>query len=302
MKWPEELNFMVNSRKKQHISTESMKGSLAVVSGSTSGVGLNAIRHLAKAQSDIVMVVRNKAKAEIVQAELESTYSVKVDIVIADFTDLESIRKAAEYINRTYKKVDVLINSVGIHSTKKIVVNGIEKSFLVNHLSIFLFTELLLPKMKESAPSRIIQVNSEGHRFGSVSIKNYNFKGLRLYTGLRGYAQSKTAQQLCSMIQAEQVQGTGVTINCMHPGAVKTAIGSNNGILYRLWFKYVTSLMLKDVDISGSALHYLASSKDLEHVSGRFFNLTIDEVPAKHARNKEKAPKVYQLSKELVGL
>lgn len=302
MKWPEELNFLNSRKEKQKETNEPMTGFLSVVSGATSGIGLSTIKVLAKAGSNIVMVCRNEDKAKPIKEEIESLHKVNVDIVVADFMDFDSVRKAAEHIHKNYAKVNVLINSVGIHSTRKRYnKDGIEQSFCVNHLSVFLFTELLLDKMKESAPSRIIHVNSEGHRFSGVKLKDVNFKR-RIYTGLKGYGQSKTAQILTMHKHHEMLKGTGVTINACHPGAVKTSIGSNNGFLYRMFFKYVTSLFLKDVSISSSALYYLAASKEMEGISGKFFNLTIEETPAKHATNQDMVVPVYELSKKMVGL
>ena len=301
-KWPEELNFMVNSRKKQHISNEMMQGKLCVISGATSGVGLEASKRLLEAKADLVWVVRNKEKAEKIKANLLEKFDQKIDIVIADFADLTSVRNAASVIIEKYPKVDVLINSVGIHSTKRLRnKDGMEMSYVTNHLSVFLFTYLLIPHLKKNSHARIIQVNSEGHRFGRARVKDPNWrKGI--YTGLRGYGASKTAQLLTTWEFAKQLKDTNVTINAMHPGAVRTAIGSNNGWLYRIWFRYVTWHFLKDSRVSGEALHYLASSKDLENTSGRFFNLTIDEVPAKHARKEDIGKQVYELSLKLANL
>jgi NAD(P)-dependent dehydrogenase (short-subunit alcohol dehydrogenase family) len=302
MKWPEELNFMKNSRLPQKETSASMKGLLSVVSGSTSGVGLATLKLLASAGSDLVIVCRNKEKALPIQEELIQTYHVHVDIVVADFSSFEDVRKAAEYILQTYPKIDVLINSVGIHSTKKLFnEDGIELCFVVNHLSTFLFTKLLIPRLKESAPSRIIQINSEGHRFSNVKLNDVNFKH-RIYTGLKGYGQSKTAQLMTVWELNDQLKGSGVTINACHPGAVKTAIGSNNGPLYRWYFKHVTSHFLKDPIISAKAIYYLAADPELKDVSGRFYNLTIDEVPAKHARDRILGKQVYDQSMKLVGL
>lgn len=302
MKWPDELMFIKNGRAKQNETNQSMIGLLSVVSGATSGVGLATIKELAKAGSNIVIVGRNLNKAETIKKEIEETYHVSVDIVIADFMDFESVRHAAQTIHQTYDKIDVLINSVGIHSTRKRYnKDQIESSFCVNHLSVFLFTELLLNKMIESAPSRIIQVNSEGHRFSGVNLKDINFKK-RIYTGLKGYGQSKSAQLLTMIKQNDRLKHTGVTINACHPGGVKTNIGNNNGFIYRFFSKHFTSLLLKDVSISAKALHYLAVDPSLNDVSGKFFNLTIEEIPAKHATNPDLVEVVYELSRKMVGL
>jgi retinol dehydrogenase 13 len=302
MKWPKELIFMKNSRATQKQSEALMTGKTTVISGATSGVGLSAAKVLAKAQSNLVLVCRNKEKALPIKAEIIKNYGVNVDIVIADFSRFDDVEKAAAEIINNYPKIDVLINSVGIHSTRKLYnEDGIELCFVVNHLSTFLFTKLLLPRLIEGGPSRIIQINSEGHRFAGVKLKDINFKR-RIYTGLKGYGQSKTAQLLTVLELNEQLKNTHTTINACHPGAVKTAIGSNNGWLYRFFFKYFTSHFLKDPIISGKAILYLAADSELEGVSGRFFNLTIDELPAKHATNLIMSKKVYDLSMEMVGL
>ncbi len=302
MKWPDELIFMKNSRAVQKETHASMLGQLSVITGATSGVGLSAARVLAAAKSNLVMVCRNKEKALPIQAELMNTHGIQVDIVVADFSKFNEVKSAADQIMKTYPKIDVLINSVGIHSTRKLFnEDGIELCFAVNHLSTFLFTKLLMPKLIKDGKSRIIQINSEGHRFSGVKLKDINFKR-RIYTGLKGYGQSKTAQLLTTIELVKQLKGSEVTINCCHPGAVKTAIGSNNGFLYRFFFKHVTSHFLKDPIISGKAIYYLAADPELDGISGRFFNLTIDEKPAKHATDESMSPKVYELSMNLVGL
>ena len=155
--------------------------------------------------------------------------------------------------------------------------------------------------MLSSAPARIIHVNSEGHRFSDVHLDDLDWKR-HIYTGLGGYGASKTAQLLTTWEFADHLQGTGVTINAMHPGDVKTNIGNNNGPLYRWYLHNVTWRTLKDPVISGEALYYLAAAPEMAGVSGRFFYLTIDEKPAAHALNREKGKKVWDVSRQLTGL
>jgi NAD(P)-dependent dehydrogenase (short-subunit alcohol dehydrogenase family) len=300
-KLPEELIFIKNSKAVQKRSNESMKNKLCVISGATSGVGYNAAKELASGGANIVMVVRNLSKAKAVKEEIEKDYSVFVDYFIADFSDLDQVKNAAMKILEKYSRIDVLINSAGIHSTKRILnKNGFEMVFCVNHLATFLFTNILLNRMIESAPSRIIQVNSEGHRFNGLNINDLDWKK-RIYTGLKSYGASKTAQLLSVFQFDENLKGTGVTINAMHPGAVRTNIGSNNGRLYRWFLHNVTWHFLKDAKISGEAIYYLASSKELNEVSGKFFNLTIEEKPAKHCFDLKKQKKIWDLSMKMTG-
>lgn len=299
---PEELIFMKNGKAIQKHSDESMAGKICVISGATSGVGYETIKTLAAGGADIVMVVRDENKAKAVKEELEKKYSVTIDFFIADFSDLKQVEKAATAILEKYPRIDVLINSVGIHSTKRMLnKDGIEMVFCVNHLAPFLFTKLLLNRMVKSSPSRIIQVNSEGHRFNGLNLNDINWNK-RIYTGLRSYGASKTAQLLTVWQLAKELEGTGVTINALHPGDVKTNIGGNNGRLYKWFLHNVTWHFLKDPKISGDAIYYLASAKELSQVSGEFFNLTIKEKPAAHALDPENQKRIWDLSMEMTGL
>ena len=255
--------FLENRRAVQKTTSASLAGKLCIVSGSTSGVGLSAIRRFARDQAHIVMVCRNPAKAEAIREELVSQFHIPVDIIHSDFSDLDSVRQAAAEILKAYPRIDILINSVGLHSTTRILTPaGFELALCVNHLAPFLFTSLLLDRMKESTPARIIQVNSEGHRFGGLNLNDLNWEK-RLYMGLRSYGASKVAQLLTTWEFADRLEGSGVTINAMHPGDVKTNIGNNNGPLYRWWLHHVTWHALKDPVISGEALHYLAAAPEM---------------------------------------
>lgn len=299
---PEELIFLKNGRAKQKKSTVSMKGKVTLVTGATSGVGREAVKALAAGGSDIILLARNERKAQAVKEELEMKYAVSVVYYIADFTDLASVRAAAQEVLKNHEKIHVLVNSAGMHSTKKRYTReGFEKVFCVNHLASFLLTRLLLERMKASAPARIIQVNSEGHRFNGLDPEDLNWHK-RIYTGLRGYGASKTAQLLTVWQMAEELEGTGVTVNAMHPGGVRTGIGSNNGFLYRWFLRHVTWHFLKDPVISGEALYYLASAPEMEGVSGKFYNLTVEEKPARHALSRKNREKIWEKSQLMTGL
>ncbi len=301
-KLPDELMFLENRRAAQKTTTASLAGRVCVVSGATSGVGLEAVRRLARAGAHIVMVCRNPGKAESVRKELLGRAAGPLDIVIADFSDLATVRRAAEVLLRDYPRIDVLINSAGLFSTTRTLTqNGFETVFCVNHLAPFLLTHLLLERLVQSAPARIIQVNSEGHRFGGLDLDDLNWEHRR-YGGYRSYGASKIAQLLTTWEFADRLQGSGVTINAMHPGDVRTNIGMNNGPLYR-WFQHnVIWHTLKDPVISGEALYYLAAAPEMADVSGRFFHLTLAENPAAPALDRAMGRRVWDVSMRLTGL
>jgi NAD(P)-dependent dehydrogenase (short-subunit alcohol dehydrogenase family) len=239
MKLPEELQFIANARMVQKTTDARMDGRLCILTGATSGVGYHAARRLAQGGASLVLVCRNTEKAIHVQQELAHQYGADIDIVQADFSRLEDVRRAAENILADHPRIDVLINNAGVHTTRRTVTEqGLETVFCVNHLASFLFTRLLLDRLIESAPARIIQVNSQGHRFGGLDLEDLNWEKRR-YRGLQGYGASKTAQLLTVWEMADRLQGSGVTINAMHPGEVRSNIGMNNGWLYRSYQRYL---------------------------------------------------------------
>jgi NAD(P)-dependent dehydrogenase (short-subunit alcohol dehydrogenase family) len=302
MKLPEELQFIENARLPQKITQARMDGKLCVVTGATSGVGYQAARRLAQGGASLVLVCRNPLKAAQVQAELQHACGNQVDVLHADLSQLDEVRTAAAMLLEKYPQIDVLINNAGLHNTHRTLTEqGFETVFCVNHLASFLLTRLLLDRMVASAPSRILQVNSQGHRFGGLDLTDLTWQRRR-YRGLQGYGASKVAQLLTIWELAERLQGTRVTINAMHPGEVRTNIGMNNGPMYRFYQRYLIGWMLKDPVISGNAIYYLVAAPELAMVSGRFFNLTIDEKPAKHAIDRELGKRVWMISEQATGL
>jgi NAD(P)-dependent dehydrogenase (short-subunit alcohol dehydrogenase family) len=300
--FPPELDFIRAGRLPQKVSTVSMDGKICVITGTTSGIGYQAAIRLAKASAKIVTIVRNKEKAENLCAEFRSFSAYEPDYFIADFANLSEVRKAIEAILAKYPHIDVLVNNAGVHmTTRQLTVDGNETAFAVNHLASFLITSLLLKRMVESAPSRIIQVNSEGHRFNGLKIDDLNWEK-RKYGGYGGYGASKTAQLMTVWELNDLLRDKGVAINAMHPGSVKSNIGTNNGKLYNWFSKFIIQPTLKSPEISGEAIYYLASSPDMDGVSGKFFNLTNEEITAPHAQNRELGKQIFRLSKELVHL
>jgi len=291
-----------NNRAEQRRSDVRMDGKLCVVTGCTSGVGWEAAKTLAQYGARLVMINRSQEKSESACEQLRADYHADCSYILADFTDLSQVRAAAGKLIHSVDRIDVLINNVGMHSTTRTrTSDGLETVFCVNHLASFALTWLLLDTMKHSAPSRIIQVNSQGHRFGGLDVNDLSWRK-RHYTGLRGYGASKTAQLLTVWEFADLLRGTGVTINAMHPGAVRSNIGSNNGSLYRWYKATILARTLGDPAVAGQAIHYLATAPDLETISGRYFNLTQPEKPAPHALDREVGQRIWEESMKLAAL
>ncbi len=302
MKLPEQLQFLANERAPQRSSRARLDGRTCVLTGANSGVGFAAARRLADFGAHVVLLCRNPEKAAEASTRLKEIAQAPVDVVLADLARLDDVRRAADEILDRFAAVHVLVNNAGLHSTRRVLTpDGLEASFAVNHLASFLLTRLLLDRLKASAPARIIQVNSQGHRFNGLDVNDLNWER-RHYTGLRGYGASKTAQLLTVWELADRLEGTGVTINAMHPGSVRSNIGSNNGPLYRAFKQLVIDRTLSDPEVAGQAIHWLTADPSLDGVSGRFFNLTIEEKPARHALDRGLGRRVWELSEQLTGL
>ena len=236
--------------------------------------------------------------------KLKSEYGVRCDYKIADLSNLQEVHQLAEELRNITTPIDVLIHNAGVYLTKREETSdGIEKVFMVQYLTSFIINLSLLDKLKSQDRARIIMVNSEGHRFAAWGLR---FDDLdwekRRYSGLKSYGSAKLAQLLSMMVFEELFKDSGVTINSMHPGAVKTETGQENGRVYRWFKKNFLDKTLRSTEISSESLYYLGASKEMEGVSGKFFNLTKQEVPAPPALDREAADELWERSLEYSGL
>jgi retinol dehydrogenase 13 len=294
-------DMLRNQRAAHQRTTASLAGRTVVIAGATSGVGLAAAREAARFGGRLALLARSEAKGRGVQAQLEREFGAEVTLFLADFARLPEVERVAQELLDAAPRIDVLINSAGVHSTRRIhTEDGHELSFCVNHLAPFLLTHRLIPRMRAGGAGRIIQVNSQGHRFAGVNLGDLAWRR-RLYTGLRAYGASKTAQLLSVWEFADRLEGSGVTIVAMHPGEVRTGIGSNNGPAYRWVQNRVLGRWLKDARVSGESLHTLAAAPELDGVSGRYFNKTHPEKPAPHALDRDVGRRLWEKTMELTG-
>lgn len=300
MKFPEELQFILNSRMKQHITDARLDGKVAVISGATSGIGYETARLLAKGGAQVVMLCRNIKKAEAVRQQLADEYGAKADVFIADFQKLDEVSQAAEEISQKFAKIHILINNAGVFNKRRqLTPDGHEMTFAVIHLASFLLTNLLLENLKNGAPARVIDISSEAHRFGGFNINDLNWKK-RPYIGLWAYGAAEIAQLQTASYLAEKLKDSSVTVNAMHPGAVRTNIGMNNNFFYRFYSRYILRWFLKDPRLSAKAIYYLAAAPEMETITGEFFNQTIEEKPAWYTIKPEMRQPIWEHSLELV--
>jgi retinol dehydrogenase-13 len=302
--WSNIFAMIKNNRLGPKICTEEFKNRLVVITGATSGIGYITARKYAAHGANLLCINRNKDKSEALRMEIESEFGVKCDYKIADLSILKDIHRVAHELLELNTPIDVLIHNAGVYLTKReLTHDGLEKVFVVQYLSSFIMNYILMDKLKSQEDARIILVNSEGHRFAAWGLRldDLNWEK-RHYSGLKSYGSAKLAQLLSMIIFTEHFKNYEITINAMHPGAVKTETGQDNGPIYR-WFKRnFIDKTLKSPEISAEALFYLGVSKELAGISGKFFNLTSEEEPAPPALDKEVAYVLLEKSLELSGL
>jgi len=302
--WSNIFAMIRNNRLDPKICSKNFDNRLVVITGATSGIGYYAARKYAAHGANLMCINRNLQKSEALCREIESEFGVKCDYKIADLSNLQDIHQVADELLKLNAPIDVLIHNAGIYLTKReLTSDGLERVFVIQYLSSFILNFILMDKLKSQEKARIILVNSEGHRFAAwgLRIDDLNWDKRR-YSGLKSYGSAKIAQLLSMIVFNEHFKNTGISINAMHPGAVKTDTGQENGPGYR-WFKRnFIDKTLKSPEISAEALYYLGVSKEIEGVSGKFFNLTTVEEPAPPALDKEVAYELWEKSLDLGGL
>jgi retinol dehydrogenase-13 len=286
------------------IHPEEFTGKLVVITGATSGIGYVTAKKYASMGANLLCINRNKQRSDDLVLEIENEYGVSCKYLLADLSRLPEIKRVADELEHLKTPIDVLICNAGVYLTKREVTpDGLELVLAVHHISSFIITHQLMEKLKSQESARIILVGSEGHRFAAwgLDLDDMNWDKRR-YSGLKSYGSAKLAQMLTMLVFDEMFINTGVTINAVHPGAVKTDTGQENGQLYR-WFKRnFLDKGLKSSALSAEALYYLGASKEVEGVSGKFFNLTTEEIPAPPALDIQVAYEVWGKSLELSGL
>jgi retinol dehydrogenase-13 len=297
-------DFLRNEKRAPAECSGNLEGKTVIISGATSGVGLETARLFASRGANLICLNRNPEKSKRLEKELGDRFGSRVRTILVDFSSLERTKECARQLLELSEPIDVLIHNCGVYYTRKqFSEDGLDIVFLVNHLSSFCLNYLLKERLRKENRARILYVNSEGHRFAlaGVHLDDLDWKR-HFYTGLKSYGAAKTAQLLTMAKFVEYFSGSLVTVNAMHPGNVRSAIGDNNGRLYRVWKKKLTLPSARDPIISATALFYLSVSEDVRQYSGGFFNLTTPEKPAPHARDYDLVDAVWTKSLALCGL
>lgn len=286
------------------ICTDDFQHRLVVITGATSGIGYATAKKYAAHRADLLFINRNQKKSEELCAALRGEFNANCSYIISDFSKQADVHSAAKQLAALDRDIDVLIHNAGVYLTKKTLTEDhLETVFQTNYLSTFILNYYLLEKLKSQNSGRILFVNSEAYRF-AVSGLHFDdlFWDQHRYSGLKSYGAAKLAQLLSMIKLNKYYQGTGVTVNAMHPGNVKTNSGQNNGWLYKKLKSIFIDRSARPLEVAAEALYYLGVSSELEHTSGKFFNLTTIEEPAPPALDKNAAEKLWKMSIDLGGL
>lgn len=246
-----------------------MKGKVCIVTGANSGIGKATALELAKLDARIVMLCRDKSRGEEAQSEIiTESGNEAVYLLLANLSSQQSIREFITEFQMNYDKLHVLINNAGVNPSKRYeTVDGLEKTFAINTLAPFLLTNLLLPILKKSVSARVVNVVSAVHS-KTINFENLQFK--KHFRSWKAYSQSKTALILLTYEFARRLSGTGITVNCLHPGAVKSNITRDYRGVIKLFTKLFFSFA-KSPEEGAETSIYLASSPEVEMLSGKYF-------------------------------
>jgi retinol dehydrogenase-14 len=279
-----------------------MKGAMGekicLITGATSGIGRATAMGLANMGASVVMVGRDRGRGEDALAEIkEKSGNASVDLMLADLSSQEEIRRLADEFKEAYPRLDVLINNAGVIRSERITTqDGLETTFAVNHLAYSLLTKLLLDVLKASAPSRIVNVASGDHSNGTIDFDN--LQGEKEYKGPKAYSQSKLATVLFTYELARRLEGTGVTANCLHPGVVGTNLGSGVSGVFGFMVRALTPLM-KSPEKGAETSVYLASSPEVEGLSGRYFVKKAEARSSDVSHDERIARRLWKVSADL---
>lgn len=288
-------------------SKATIQGKTVVITGANTGIGKETARELAKRGGRIIMGCRDMEKCEASAREIRGkTLNPHVYARHIDLASIESIRQFADRVNQEEKRVDVLINNAGVMrcpagKTK----DGFDMQFGVNHLGHFLLTNLLLDTLKKSAPSRVINLASLAHIVGEIDFNDLNWEKKKFETK-RAYCQSKLANVLFTRELAKRLEGSGVTVNALHPGVVATDLGRHTGLHQSQFSSSVLgpffSILVKGPELGAQPSVYLAVAEELTGVTGRYYDVMTEKEPAPQALDDTVSLKLWEESARLVGL
>ncbi len=284
------------------MSDKDVSNKLFLITGATSGIGKAAALAITAQGGKVVIVGRNPQKTATTVAEIKQVSgSPAVEYLLADLSSQAEVRRLAAEFQQRYDRLDVLVNNAGgVFMRRQETVDGLEMTFALNHLSYFLLTNLLLDMLKTSTPSRIVNVSS-----GAESGAKPDWDDLQMtkkYSGFQAYACSKRFNLYFTYELARRLDGSGVTVNALHPGAVATGLWSNPARGLAGLVTPLTRLVMRSPEKGAETAVYLATSPEVEGVTGKYFVDMKQKYSSRASQDTEAARRLWQISEDLTGL
>jgi len=277
-----------------------MAGKVVLITGGTGGIGKATAIGLAAIGARVGITGRDLARAEQAAADIRSaSENPAVDAFAADMTSQAEVRRLAATVLDAYPRLHVLVNNVGgFWAHRHPTADGLERTFALNHLAPFLLTNLLLDRLKASAPARVVTVSSGAQSMGRIDFDD--LQGALNYSGQRAYNQSKLANIMFTNELARRLDGVGVTATSVHPGVVRTNFGAEDQAWFFTIISRVVRPLLKTPAQGAQTPIYLASSPDMDGISGQFFVNRKPKTPNKVAYDTDMTARLWRVSTDLV--
>jgi retinol dehydrogenase 14 len=277
-----------------------LRSTTVLITGATSGIGKATALGLAGMGARVAITGRDRERTEDAAREIRAAGGGEVDVFVADLSSQAEVRRLADEVLQRLARLDVLINNVGGYwNTRHVTADGLERTFAVNHLAPFLLTNLLLDRLRSSAPARVVTVSSNAQRMGRIDFDD--LQGERSYSGSRAYDQSKLANLLFSYELARRLAGSAVTANALHPGVVSTSFGAEDpGWIQRLLVPFFRPFMKTPAQGAATSIH-LASAPELENVTGLYFVNSKAKKSSERSYDLSAAALLWKVSAELVS-
>jgi retinol dehydrogenase-14 len=282
--------------------TNLMVGKIVLITGGTGGIGKATAIGLARLGARVGITGRDVTRTGQVAADIRAASgNPEVDAFAADMSSQAEVRRLAVAVLKTYPRLDVLINNVGgFWAHHHTTADGLERTFALNHLAPFLLTNLLLDRLKASAPARVVTVSSHVQAEGRIDFDDLH--GARKYSGQSAYSQSKLANVMFTNVLARRLEGTRVTATSLHPGFVRTHFGAEDQAGFFAVISGIVRPFLRTPAQGAQTSIYLASSPDVEGVTGKFFANSKPKIANKVAYDTAIAARLWQVSADLVGM
>ena len=279
-----------------------MDGRVCVITGATSGIGRAAASELAALGARVVIVARDPVRGAAARDEISrETRNHEVALEVADLKSQRQVRDLAARLLAALPEIHVLVNNAGLAlAERRLTEDGLEETFAVNHLAPFLLTNLLLDRLRASAPARVVTVASAAHRGAVIPFDDLN--GERGFSGWLAYGWTKLANILFTVELARRLEGSGVTATCLHPGVVATGFGREGPLLIREFQRWVGRLLLLDPQRGADTLVWLMSSPEVAGASGGYYVKRRLQTPSRAARDAAAARRLWKVSERLTGL